>query len=64
MTDGPICPKCGAVMNHQADKLTYPVTVEEAATVTPAFEGIIESVFACPRCGRVESRRAAPPTVT
>ena len=52
------CPRCGAEMNHQADKLVHPVTQEEAARITPALDGIIEQVFACPNCGRIESRRA------
>lgn len=53
------CPKCGSPMNHQADKLVYPVTREEEAAVTAAFDGLIEEVFACPNCGWIESRRAA-----
>ena len=52
------CPRCGEEMNHQADKLVHPVTQEEAARITPALDGIIEQVFACPNCGRIESRRA------
>ena len=51
------CPRCGAEMNHQADKLVHPVTQEEAAGITPALDGVIEQVFACPNCGRIESRR-------
>ena len=51
------CPKCGAEMNHQADKLVHPTTAEEAARLTPALDGVIERVFACPECGRIESRR-------
>jgi predicted RNA-binding Zn-ribbon protein involved in translation (DUF1610 family) len=54
------CPKCGTEMNHQADKLVHPVTREEAASMTPALDGVIEEVFACPNCGWIESRRAAP----
>ena len=45
-------------MNHQADKLVHPVTQEEAARLTPALDGLIEQVFACPNCGRIESQRA------
>jgi len=52
------CPNCGAEMNHQADKLVHPVTKEEAAKMTAALDGVIEEVFACPSCGRIESRRA------
>ena len=61
MTETPTCPKCGTVMNHQADKLTHPVSVDEVAMVTPLFEGIVVSIFACPRCGWIESQRAVPP---
>lgn len=53
-----ICPKCGATMNHQADKLVHPLTEAESALMTAAFDGVIEEVFACPECGRIESRRA------
>jgi recombinational DNA repair protein RecR len=48
-------------MNHQASKLVYPLTDEEAEQLTEAFDGVLEDVFACPTCGRIESRRAAPP---
>ena len=44
-------------MNHQADKLVQPVTQEEAATVGPALDGLLERVFACPSCGWIDSRR-------
>ncbi len=53
------CPKCGTAMNHQADKLVHPVTKEEAAAVTPALDGVILVVFACPGCGWIEARRAS-----
>jgi len=53
------CPKCGTEMNHQADKLVYPVTKEEAASMTAALDGVIEEVFACPNCGWIESRRVS-----
>ncbi|HJS49786.1 MAG TPA: hypothetical protein VJ745_05640 [Gaiellaceae bacterium] len=51
------CPKCGAEMNHQADKLVHPLTKEEATSMTPALDGVIEIVFACPACGWIDSRR-------
>ena len=51
------CPRCGAEMNHQADKLVHPVTKEEVASMTPALDGVIERVFACPGCGWIDSRR-------
>ena len=56
------CAKCGAVMNHQADKLVHPVTAAEAATLTPGLDGVIEAVFACPACGWIDSRREFPRT--
>ena len=60
MTEGVTCPRCGYhPMNHQADKLTYPVTREEAERMTPALDGVIEEVLACPNCGWIESRRNA-----
>ena len=62
MTVDPMtCPKCGAEMNHQAAKLVHPVTDAETAQMTAAFDGVIEDVFACPECGWIDSRRAAPP---
>ena len=58
MTETPMrCPKCGATMNHQADKLVHPLTAAEGALMTSAIDGVIEKVFACPECGRIESRR-------
>jgi exosome complex RNA-binding protein Csl4 len=53
------CPKCGAEMNHQANKLVQPVSEEDVAALTEAFDGVIEEVFACPTCGWIESRRLA-----
>jgi ribosomal protein S27AE len=49
-----ICPVCGAVMNHHADKLVDPVDRLDA--VDPALGGLLEETHACPRCGNVESR--------
>jgi uncharacterized C2H2 Zn-finger protein len=54
--DGMRCPRCGGEMNHHADKLVEPLGDEEEE-VDPTFGGHVEEVFACPRCGRVESRR-------
>lgn len=54
------CPACGSEMNHQADKLVHPVTREEAERMTPGIDGVIEEIYACPSCGRVESRRVSP----
>jgi hypothetical protein len=47
-------------MNHQADKLVHPVTEEETAIMIEALDGVIERIFACPRCGRIESQRERP----
>jgi len=54
------CSQCGAQMNHQADKLAYPVTAEELDAIDPGLDGVIESIFACPSCGWIDSRRATP----
>jgi hypothetical protein len=48
-------------MNHQADKLVHPVTREEAEGMTPALDGVIVIVFACPGCGWIDSRRELRP---
>lgn len=59
-SEGPaICPKCGSEMNHQASKLVQPVSEEEIAVLTPAFDGVIQEIFACPGCGWIEARRLA-----
>ena len=59
MAEPMICPADGAQMNHQASKLVYPRSREEAAEMTAAMDGVIEDVYACPVCGRIESRRAS-----
>ncbi len=53
------CPVCGTAMNHQADKLVEPRTPAEARAADPVWGGFLESVYACPNCGRIESRRAS-----
>ena len=55
------CPRCGAEMNHHADKLVEPTTAEEAERMDPELGGVIEEMLACPACGYVDSRRAGPP---
>ena len=47
------CPRCGAAMNHHADK-PHPGT-EDTAT----GDGI-EALYACPACGEAASRHLAP----
>jgi predicted RNA-binding Zn-ribbon protein involved in translation (DUF1610 family) len=56
MTETMRCPRCGAEMNHQANKLVDPTTREEA-DASDALGGVLIAVFACPRCGYVASRR-------
>ena len=47
-------------MNHQADKLVHPLTAVETANMAPAFDGVVESIFACPDCGWIDSQRETP----
>lgn len=47
------CPRCGATMNHHADK-ALPCAPD--ATDTVAVEGL----YACAACGATASRRSAP----
>ena len=49
------CPGCGAVMNRHAEKLRQDVDGPE--TSDDALNGVIEEVYACPRCGLTASRR-------
>ena len=56
------CPRCGMEMNHQADKLVHPLTMAEAASMTPGFDGVVVIVFACPGCGWIDSIRQAGPS--
>ena len=53
------CDGCGARMNAHAEKPVVPLGPAEAVGADPAFDGIIEEIHQCPRCGRVQSRRAA-----
>jgi ribosomal protein S27AE len=55
-----ICPKCGATMNHHATKVDYAVEDGvENSTLDPAFDGVLEEVHTCPRCGHIELRHAS-----
>ena len=56
MTETMHCPRCGAEMNHQANKLVEAVTREEFEASTERG-GILVLVFACPNCGYVASQR-------
>jgi hypothetical protein len=55
--DSKLTCKCGAEMNHHADKLVDPVGREEAARMDPALGGMILEIHGCPACGIVETRR-------
>jgi ribosomal protein S27AE len=48
------CPKCGAEMNHHADKPVEPVNRREAALVDPALGAVVQQTHGCPACGNVE----------
>jgi len=52
------CPKCGAEMNHHAEKLVYPSSAAEARQADALLGGMIEKTYGCPACGNVEARRA------
>ena len=52
-----ICPKCGAEMNHHADKLVDPVTPEDRKHFNYTLSGMIEEMHSCPGCGAVASRK-------
>jgi len=46
------CPRCGAVMNHHANKAI-------PAAADASSPEVIEEVHACPGCGAIASRPAA-----
>ena len=48
-----ICPKCGAEMNHHADKIDY---ASEGEPVDTAFGGVLNQIHTCPKCGHIETR--------
>lgn len=50
------CPKCGAAMNHHANKLVAPTNESEAALVDPSLGGVMQEAHGCPGCGYVELR--------
>jgi len=53
-----LCPKCGATMNHHAEKIVFPLDPREAARADPAFGGLVEEFHSCPNCGNSETREA------
>lgn len=52
-----ICRKCGAEMNHHADKLVDPTSPEEARQADAALGGVVQETHGCPRCGNVQACR-------
>jgi predicted nucleic-acid-binding Zn-ribbon protein len=54
-----LCPKCGAEMNHHADKLDFTTALSEPEAVDPDFGGILEEVHTCPKCKNIEVRRVS-----
>jgi hypothetical protein len=63
MTEAPVsasrtspltCPRCGAAMNHHAEKLV--LTGEPDPRVDPDLGGYIRELHSCPGCGHLESR--------
>ncbi len=47
-----LCPVCGVVMNHHADKIDYNAMPDDPATADPVWGGIIEQAHTCPECGQ------------
>jgi len=54
-----ICPRCGAEMNHHADKLVHPTGPADAACMDTVMGGIVDEAHTCPACGTNASRRAS-----
>jgi hypothetical protein len=50
-----ICDTCSAVMNHHAIKIDYSV---DGASDDSVFGGVLEEVHTCPKCGRIQLRKA------
>jgi ribosomal protein S27AE len=52
------CPRCGAAMNHHADKVLYFNEGDETRPNDSAMADFIEEIHACPNCGASASRSA------
>lgn len=52
-----VCPRCGAEMNHHANKFADPRSAEEAARIDPALGGLLDEAHSCPACGAGALRR-------
>ena len=53
------CPRCGAEMNHHADKALYFTEADEARSVDLATSAFVEEIHACPKCGAGSARSAS-----
>ena len=53
-----ICPRCGAEMNHHADKLLRIVESEAGGEIDFSLGGVLEEFHTCPNCGYSDSRHA------
>ena len=51
------CPRCGAEMNHHADKV-LPSSAAAGSPVDPVLGGPVEEMHSCPVCGTNASRNA------
>ncbi|MDQ3819141.1 MAG: hypothetical protein M3362_15895 [Acidobacteriota bacterium] len=54
-----VCPDCGVVMNHHAEKIDYTRPPDESSAADARFGGILEEVHSCPACGKTETRRTS-----
>lgn len=52
------CPRCGATMNHHADKLVVPTDADSIGRLDPVLGGVIQETHTCPACANVEFRPA------
>ena len=52
------CPRCGAEMNHHANKVDYSAGHADPRAIDPVFSGVLQQVHQCPGCGNIELRRA------
>jgi len=50
------CPRCGAAMNHHADKQVEPRNAFEAQRADPATGKLTIEIHGCPGCGNVAER--------
>lgn len=48
-----VCPACGSVMNHHADKIIYSDRGEQ-----------VEQFYQCPNCGAIATRPAKQQLIT